>query len=320
MIKLVYSKTNYVGGVKAYYTNLYHDLSEEMQYLTDVKLVSLPKIELKFRGKRYGGWKSQDILSFMVGNAYIVHAMSDSEITKHTNVVTIHDLYSLTMDIFKDASKHKNHSVERLKIIRDRNIKVVVQTNIIANDVRKFIPDADITVIPSKIFIGTPTFNPYPSDGKLHLVTIGKISHNNTHERKLINELYEWIKDIPDVELYHIGPVENPKYINYAKNIHQLGSVDQQTKYNYLAYADKFVFKTLGEGQGYPTMEAMRLGTQPLINDLPEHRELLGNYPLYYHNKEEFIEKMWYPSRSGVVEHVRQYDNWIEKYRKVYGI
>jgi glycosyltransferase involved in cell wall biosynthesis len=320
-IKLVYSKTNVkYGGVPSYIANFYHDLSKEMQYHTDVKLVTIPKIELKFRGKKYGGWKSQDILSFMVGNAHVVHSMSDSELTKYSTVVTIHDIYPLTLDIFKDISQEeRERRIGKLKTIYKNNVKVVVQTNEIAKDIRNFIPDADITVIPSKIFTGTPTLNPYPSDGKLHLVTMGEINLNHPN-RKQIYELYDWVKDLDNVELYHIGFIENPKYINYAKNIHQLGYVSPEDKWNYLAYADKFVFKTLGEGQGYPVMEAMRLGTQVLINDLPEHRELLGDYfPLYYHDKEEFIEKMWYPPRSGMVEQIRQYDNWIEKYKKVYG-
>ena len=320
-IKLVYSKTNVkYGGVPSYIANFYHDLSKEMQYYTDVKLVAIPKIELKFRGKKYGGWKSQDILSFMVGNAHVVHSMSDSELTKYSTVVTIHDIYPLTLDIFKDISqKERERRIGKLKTIYKNNVKVVVQTNEIAKDIRNFIPDADITVIPSKIFTGTPTLNPYPSDGKLHLVTMGEINLNHPN-RKQIYELYDWVKDLDNVELYHIGFIENPKYINYAKNIHQLGYVSPEDKWNYLAYADKFVFKTLGEGQGYPVMEAMRLGTQVLINDLPEHRELLGDYPFYYHDKEEFIEKMWHSNKSALdmKEQIMQYDNWIEKYKKVY--
>ncbi|WP_394325611.1 MULTISPECIES: glycosyltransferase [Acidiplasma] len=83
------------------------------------------------------------------------------------------------------------------------------------------------------------------------------------------------MKNLKDVELYHIGIITDEKYKNYSYNIHQLGTVSEQEKFNYLQYANKFVFKTLCEGQGIPTMEAMRLGTQPVINDIPAHRYFL---------------------------------------------
>ena len=137
-------------------------------------------------------------------------------------------------------------------------------------------------------------------------------------QRKQIYDLYEWIKDRDDVDLYHIGTVNDKRYINYSKNIHQIDSVSQQDKFNYMAYADKYVFKTLGEGQGYPVMEAMKLNTQTVINDLPEHRELLGDKPYYFHNKDEFLEMIYKSKKSGLVEQISQYDNWIDKYKKVY--
>ena len=180
-----------------------------------------------------------------------------------------------------------------------------------------YIRDIPISVIPIKIFVREAITNPYPNDGKLHLITMGEI-HGKLPNRKRIFELYDWIKDRNDIDLYHIGIVSDPRYIGYAKNIHQLGQVDPQAKFNYLAYADKYVFKTIGEGQGLPTMEAMRLNTQPVINDLPEHRYFLGDKPYYYHNKEEFLEMIWKPKRDGLIEQVSQYDNWIDKFQKVY--
>jgi hypothetical protein len=67
-----------------------------------------------------------------------------------------------------------------------------------------------------------------------------------------------------------------------------------------------------------PVMEAMKLNTQTVINDLPEHRELLGNKPYYYHNKDEFLQMIYKPKQSGLIQQISQYDNWIEKYKKVY--
>lgn len=152
---------------------------------------------------------------------------------------------------------------------------------------------------------------------KIHLITMGEI-HGDLPNRKHIYELYDWVKNLKDVDLYHIGRITDQRYIDYSPNIHQLGSVSQEEKFNYLAYADKFVFKSLGEGQGIPSMEAMKLNTQVIVNDLPEFRNFLGDKPYYYHNKEEFLEMINLPKKSGLVEQISQYDNWIEKYKKVY--
>ena len=314
-IKLVYSNTKTYNGIKAYSTNLYEDMLKNGM---DVKFVPLPKIEVVIRGKKYGGWTSQRLTAWSVGNEDIVHSTSHWDLTPHTNVVTIHDLYPITeREYFGTSDTAMKFYLGKLKKVKERCRCIVVQMKHIEEQIRKYIPDVPISIITSKIFVNKPTHNPYPDDNKLHLVTMGEI-HGDLPNRKQIYELYDWVKDLDGVDLYHIGRITNPKYINYASNIHQLGSVSQQDKFNYLAYADKYVFKTIGEGQGLPVMEAMKLNTQTVINDLPEHRELLGDKPYYYHNKDEFLEMIYQPKKYGLVEQISQYDDWIEKYKKVY--
>ena len=322
-IKIVYSNTKTYNGITAYATNLYEDMAGNMDENTNIKFVPLPKIEVVIRGKKYGGWTSQRLMAWSVGNADVVHTTTqwgrfELELTPHTNVITIHDLYTIVeRKLFGVTESAMRYYLNILRKIEEKHIHIVVQTKVVEDQVRRYIPGAHISVIPSKIFVNKPTHNPYPNDNKLHLVTMGEILGNHPN-RKQIYELYDWVKNLDGVDLYHIGRITDPKYINYSPNIHQLGSVSQQDKFNYLAYADKYVFKTLGEGQGYPVMEAMKLNTQTVINDLPEHRELLGNKPYYYHNKDEFLQMIYKPKQSGLIQQISQYDNWIEKYKKVY--
>ncbi|SJK85063.1 group 1 glycosyltransferase [Cuniculiplasma divulgatum] len=314
MIKLLYSKAEQFNGISAYTNNIYNDLIKSG---FDVKISYLPKVEVKIMGKRLGGWRSMNVLSFVTGRSEIVHSMTYWLMSPYTNVVTIHDLFHLTQQKQRNINNvNKTHYLTSLKKIERKGIKVIVQTPIVADDVRKFIPEADISIIPSKIFVQDPIVNPYPDDKKLHLITVGAIMKG--FNRKHIYELYEWIKNEPDIDLYHIGKIEDIRYLNYANNIHQIGSVDQQTKFNYLAHADKYVFSSIAEGQGYPTMEAMKLNTQVVINDLPEHKFLLGDKPYYFHNKDEFLEMIWKNKKGGLVEQISQYDNWIKKYKTVY--
>jgi hypothetical protein len=313
-IKMVYSNTKTYNGIKAYSLNLYNEMSESM----DVALIPLPKIEVVIRGKKVGGWTSQRLMAWTVGDADIVHSTSHWDLTPHTNVVTIHDLYPIIQrEYFNTSDRAMKFYLSMLRKVRERCKHIVVQGKHIEEQVRRYIPDIPISVIPTKVFVDKPTVNPYPDDGKLHLITMGEI-HGDLPNRKQIYELYDWVKDLDGVDLYHIGRITDLQYIGYSPNIHQLGSVSQQDKFNYLAYADKYVFKTIGEGQGFPTMEAMKLNTQVVINDLPEHRNLLGDKPYYYHTRDEFIEMIYKPKKSGLVEQISQYDNWVEKYKKVY--
>ena len=66
-------------------------------------------------------------------------------------------------------------------------------------------------------------------------------------------------------------------------------------------------------------MEAMKMNTQVVINDIPVHRELLGDKPYYFNSKDEFFYMIYANKKSGLVNQIFQYDNWIEKYLKVYG-
>lgn len=315
MIKILYSKAEPFNGITSYTNNLFRELTDAG---VDVELRFLPKLEVKFGNKRYGGWLSQNLLSFTTGKAEIVHSATHWLLSPYTNIVTIHDLeFAIWQmnkrDLNNEIAKRRQKKFEFIK----RNVKlIVVQGKHVEEQVRLFGIDNPVEVIPSKVFVEPPTRNPYPDDNKLHLITIGEILRGK--QRKKIYELYDWLRGNTKVELYHIGRLENEKYRNFSSNIHELGFVSNNEKFNYLAYADKFVFNTLGEGQGYPTMEAMKLNTQVVINDLPEHRSLLGDKPYYFHDKDEFLEMIWKEKKSGLVEQISQYDNWIDKYKMAY--
>lgn len=313
-IKIVYSKTKTFNGFKTYSLNLYSDMSKQS---SEVKLVPLPKIEFNFMGKRVGGWTSQRLFSWTAGKADIVHSTTQWDLTQHTNVVTIHDLFALfERKLFNLNGMALRHYLKTLKRVEKKAKLIIVEGPHIEDQVRRFITNIPIAIIPTKVFVSPGNENPYPNDGKLHLFTMGEISPSRP--RKKIYELYEWIRNIEGVDLYHAGIIEDKKYLNYAKNIHQLGQISQQAKFNYLQFADKYVFKTIGEGQGFPVMEAMKLNTQVVVNDIPEHRFFLGDKPYYYHDKEEFLDMIWKPKKPGLVEQISQYDNWIEKYLKAY--
>ena len=159
-IKLVYSNTKTYNGIKAYSLNLFHDLNEVNK---DTILQPLPKIEFVIHGKKVGGWTSQRLLSWSVGNADIVHSTSHWDLTPNTNVVTIHDLYPIIEPAyFRITNKARKFYSHMLKLTERKAKYIIVHGEHIRMQVRKYIPDTPIAIIPSKIFVQPPTSNPYP--------------------------------------------------------------------------------------------------------------------------------------------------------------
>jgi hypothetical protein len=301
-IDMIYNKSNGYNGIERYRIALDSGLKA---LGVVVNPIMLKKYEIKIKNKYYGGWQTEKLFKhFVKTDNEIIHSISDRCIIKNTNVVTIHDIYNNEVSHYKKVFKQ----IEELQVI--------VPSNYVKSTIENYA--YNIAVIPQGVKIpDMQYFNPYKDDGKMHLITMGKI-HKNFHNKKLIYVLYEWLKDNPNIDLYHIGKITDEKYLNYAKNIHNLQNVSENVKYAYLKYADKFVYNTEDEGQGLPTMEAMALNTQPIINDLPVHRELLGDKPYYYHNKEEFMDLLEKPKKDGLPEQIKKYDGWIYKILSVY--
>ena len=317
-IALIYANTPTYNGIKTYSKNLYKGLLQEGM---DARLYAKKQIELRIKGKKYFGWASSEVLShvFPYHGKRITHATADWEINKHTNVLTIHDLTQYNewkkglISMSPHIQKHFSWLFRRV-----HQIKIITPSRHVENQIREVLPDADISVItiavnPSLLKTETNWENPYPDDGKLHLVTMGEIYN----KRKRIRDLYEFVKERKDVTLHHIGMMTD-EFRAFSQNIIPLGQVDEKTKLSYLKFADKFIFYTKDEGQGIPTMEAMRCNTQVIVNDIPIHRELLGDRPYYFHDKEEFLDLLYKPKKSGLVEQISQYDNWIQKHIKAY--
>ena len=111
-IKLVYTDSKIYNGIKSYSLNLYNDMSKVM----DVKLKPLSIIQVSFKGKKFGGWITPEFFSLFVGNADIVHSTAHWSLPPHTNVVTIHDLFPLTMkQYFSNPDYEIKHQLKKIR-------------------------------------------------------------------------------------------------------------------------------------------------------------------------------------------------------------
>lgn len=314
MIALLYENTPNFGGIKRYAIELFNGLSG----VTAAHLMAVPKLEVTIRGRKVGGWTSLSLLSRLARQkGSVTHATSHWIINRHTDIATVHDIFPFTMpgvfQISESARRFYLKALERLS----HTTTIVVQSRYVRGDVLKFVPDADIRVIPTHVpeYLGE-TSNPYPEDGRVHLFTMGEILQRNN--RKRIAQLYDFVRGT-DYDLYHIGRIGNERYRNYAPNIHHVGAnIPEEMKQSYLNYADRFVFSTWAEGQGIPAMEAARAGIQPIVSDIPVHHEFLGDKAYYFTDRESFLSAIEKPIKSGLKEQIAQYDNWIEEYISLY--
>ncbi len=315
MIRLIPADSNTYDGTNKFYQGLLKGLSKKVE----VEVSAVPKIEVNVFGRKMGGWASVELISrFRRYDRDLVHVVSHWLTTSYTHIATVHDMFMLTRPNIYHISISDRQYYGKI-ISRMKNLQAIVtDSNFVKDDIQPLVPDVPISVIP----IGVPGYdgvlqNPYREDGKLHLITMGEIYQSDN--RKRIPELYSYVANNSDVDLYHIGRIEDKRYINYAKNIHYVGSnVPEHVKWSYLKYADKFVFFTHAEGQGIPAMEAARINTQPVLNDIPVHREFFGDKAYYFTDKDSFFQAIYKPKKSGLVEQIARYDDWIDRYIDLY--
>lgn len=324
-INLIYNSNLFIEGISKYSNDLFNNLFKRN---FNPNLIKLKKLEFNVGNKKIGGWASKEFFSkFIILNRTDVNHSTDHwSLSNYSNVVTIHDIIPYYFSEFYRLNKSTIYFYDKMiSKLNNVNYFIVPSRRVYDTLIEKFeniFSNKVINIIPRGIEnLPYSIINPYKNNGKIHLITIGDFN-----KRKRFDLLYDYVNGLKDVELYHIGKISD--YDAYHKamknnnsNVKYLGYIaDSNLMYSYLQYADKFVFNTLDEGQGMPSLEALKLGTQPLVNDIAVHREILGDMPYYYNNKDEFIELIYKSNKdSKILSHyVRKYDNWIDNHIKVY--
>ena len=105
--------------------------------------------------------------------------------------------------------------------------------------------------------------------------------------RKNFARLIEAFKDIKECSLYIIGSQNRiftqKDSITTAKDtIHFLGRVTDEDLVSLYSQANCFIFPSVYEGFGLPTIEAMKCGCPVLASDIPVLREVCGDAAIYF--------------------------------------
>ena len=112
--------------------------------------------------------------------------------------------------------------------------------------------------------------------------------------RKNFGRLIEAFKDIKDFSLYIVGSqnrifTQENGMTATEGTIHFLGRVSDEELVRLYNQATCFIFPSIYEGFGLPTIEAMKCGCPVLASDIPVMREVCGDAAIYFnpYNVEE---------------------------------
>lgn len=249
------------------------------------KEVGIKKIEISIRGKPFGGIISQSLaLRLKSFNDHPIHSLVPELTPKNGDIVTLHDIIPFIEAAKFIKNKYDSKSYEMMYRNALNSKKLISSTNYGKEEIMKEldIPADRIDVVyesidHSKFFPDLE--NPYPNNGKVHLVTVGDFN-----PRKRFDILFDIISKNSELELYHIGPVNSwkerasklMKFASNYQNIKLLGPVSDELLRRYISNADAFVYISDAEGFGLPPIEALACGTSVVVNDLPVFKEIIG--------------------------------------------
>lgn len=282
---LLFPYTRKMSGIRRYSEKLIDALA---RIGTPVKVHRIRKIEVSIGGKPAGGLISQRFFSlFARTRTGVLHSLSPDVVTGRTTVATIHDLIPFhNREVFMRTRRERLGY--RIMFGRIDELTLIVQTESVKSQL------VDYGIDPSKIevcgasiqtlFKPSDRVSPFPADGRKHLITVG-----DYNPRKRFDVLYNAVNSLEDIDLYHIGPINNwtTRYMELrdlaqAKSrIHMLGGLSDEMLVDYLTHADLFVYASEAEGTGYTPAESMACGTLAVVNDIPSFRELYGHDVLY---------------------------------------
>ncbi len=283
MLTVIYPAIRTSTGTRRYVDRILKGLND---FKYPHREIGIRKFEISVGGKPVGGILSQKLgvgLHLRVGHPN--HSLAAEVSPKDPDIVTIHDIIPLVEgnDFIKGGY---DRSAYRMMYGNALNAKILlVSTNTGKKEMieRIGIEEHRVRIIYHSIdltkFFPDPS-NPYPDDGKIHLVTVGDFN-----PRKRFDLLYNIISGEKDFHLYHIGPTNSWKdraekmkgVADAAGNISIIGQVDDSMLRRYLTNADLFVYISDAEGFGYPPIEAMACGTNVVVNDLEVFRETIGD-------------------------------------------
>jgi len=211
---------------------------------------------------------------------------------KATIAVLIHDLIPLTHPetVVPDLPKRFAGRLERVRRHADL---VICNSGATRDELFAYWAEKDRVPKLCVAHLGiTPAEEPPTPCARSGFVMLGTIEARKNHA--LILDVWDMLATKMDIDtvpkLHIIGPrgwkVEGllrrlEQHPLKDRVIFEHGALSESDTRAHLSRATALLFPTIAEGYGYPPLEALSLGTLPVVSDLPVLRETLGPSAVY---------------------------------------
>lgn len=295
-VALVSAEGPFATGVTRYARRL----TEELACVgVDVSPETLRRRELSIGGRRFGGlvslWAQR--LAASPPSADVVHALDPAAATRGTHVVTVHDLLpeEFPQWFLGDAAAQLDWSLSRRAARRARALVAPSRATARALADRWGIPPARIHTIhhgiDHDVFRPVDETSPHVPEGTPTFVTVC-----DDNPRKNILLAVDAVALLrargTEARLVRVGPDRFPavraEYRARARaagvELVEPGFLPDAALAALYSRCAAFLWPSLGEGFGFPPLEAMACGAPVVALDLPVNREVLGALPRYHAN------------------------------------
>ncbi|MFD2563576.1 glycosyltransferase family 4 protein [Aquimarina rubra] len=233
-------------------------------------------------------WEQMELKLFVAKEkALLICLCNTAPLFLKNQIITIHDLCFLNYPQWFSFYFRKAYSFLIPRIAKKAmHILTVSETSkkeiidIIGIDENK------ISVIYNAV---TPIFKSFETKKQKNLSIEGKyiLSVSSHHPRKNFERLVFAFLDlgITDLKLVIVGNFHKHfknENIKFSDRVIFKENVDDRELMALYKNAELFVYPSLYEGFGIPIIEAMSLGTQVCISDIPVFREICGGYAVYF--------------------------------------
>lgn len=201
-------------------------------------------------------------------------------------VMTIHDLSFLENPSWFSRTYYWWYRFMTPLAVRTSK-HIITVSNFSKNEILRFYPflkETDISIV----YGAVDSHNFYPTNEATHNEKPFALSVSSIDPRKNFLRLIEAFRTINDYQLYIVGShnrvftqTDNNETVT-SDNIKFLGRVSDDELLSLYNRASCFIFPSIYEGFGLPTIEAMQCGCPVLVSDIPVTHEVCGDAACYF--------------------------------------